>query len=284
MKQIPVVSLPKSTDEPALSGNFNIRRLQDFVGPQGMSSEPHRHNFYFILVIEKGQGQHEIDFTSYNIQNHSVFILRPGQVHQLNVGPDTKGYLLQFNADFYLPCEAKVVQFYRRASHKSHCKIIDSDFHRINGILNTIFSESQQKQSGYLEAIKANLNLFFIELVRNGKENKPSANKYEQERIEELQELLELNIAREKQVSFYTESLNLSPYQLNAITKKVLDKTVSELINEQVVLEARRQLLGTSNQVNQIAFSLGYDDPSYFIRFYKKQTGHTPEAYRNKFG
>jgi AraC family transcriptional activator of pobA len=77
--------------------------------------------------------------------------------------------------------------------------------------------------------------------------------------------------------------LSMTPYQLNAITKGLLKKTVSELINEYIILEAKRLLVGTVNQVNQIADELGYDDPSYFIRFFKKQTGLTPEAFRQNF-
>jgi len=70
---------------------------------------------------------------------------------------------------------------------------------------------------------------------------------------------------------------------LNAITKSALGKTCSDLINEYIILESKRYLLATSNQVSQIAFHLGYDDVSYFIRFFKKHTGHTPEAFRNNF-
>jgi AraC family transcriptional activator of pobA len=50
-----------------------------------------------------------------------------------------------------------------------------------------------------------------------------------------------------------------------------------------VILEAKRCLLATSNQVNQTAYRLGYEDVSYFIRFFKKQTGYSPEAFRNSF-
>ena len=74
--------------------------------------------------------------------------------------------------------------------------------------------------------------------------------------------------------------LNLSTYQLSAITKGVLGKTPSEVINDYIILEAKRYLLGTSDQVNQIAWHLGYEDTSYFIRFFKKHTGFSPDAFR----
>jgi AraC-like DNA-binding protein len=135
--------------------------------------------------------------------------------------------------------------------------------------------------------MKAHLAIFLIELVRNRK-NENSANvpvsPYAQQRLDEFMELLEVNVAHHKQVSYYADRLNLSNYQLNAIAKEMMGKTSSELIDEHIILESRRYLLGTSNQVNQIAHHLGFDDVSYFIRFFKKHTGYSPEAFRQNFG
>lgn len=69
-------------------------------------------------------------------------------------------------------------------------------------------------------------------------------------------------------------------YQLNSIAKSMLGKTCSALINAHMILEAKRNLLATANQINQIASHLGYEDVSYFIRFFKKHTGYSPEQFR----
>jgi AraC-like DNA-binding protein len=69
-------------------------------------------------------------------------------------------------------------------------------------------------------------------------------------------DLMEANISTVKQVAAYADMLHLSPFQLNAITKGLLGKTVAELIDDQIPLEAKRYLLATANQVNQIAFQL----------------------------
>jgi AraC-like DNA-binding protein len=95
--------------------------------------------------------------------------------------------------------------------------------------------------------------------------------------------LLQAHLFKHKQVAEYAAMMNLSTYQLNAITKETMGKTCSELITEQIILEAKRYLLATSNLVSQIADHLGYQDVSYFIRFFKKHTGHSPEAFRNNF-
>ena len=94
---------------------------------------------------------------------------------------------------------------------------------------------------------------------------------------------METHIATDKQVSQYADRLNLSVYQLNSITKNLLGKTCSVVIDDQIILESKRLLLATSNQISQIAFELGYEDVSYFIRFFKKHSGFSPEAFRNNF-
>jgi AraC-like DNA-binding protein len=104
-----------------------------------------------------------------------------------------------------------------------------------------------------------------------------------QQRLEDFLELIETHMASHKQVSYYAQMLNLSLYQLNAITKTTLGKTCSQLMDEAVILEAKRYLLATSQQINQIAFDLGYEDISYFSRFFKKHTGYSPEAFRQNF-
>jgi AraC-like DNA-binding protein len=102
-------------------------------------------------------------------------------------------------------------------------------------------------------------------------------------KLEKFLELLETHISTHKQVSHYAGMLNLSTYQLNAITKETLGKTCSQLIDDSLILEAKRYLLATSDQVNQIAYQLGYEDISYFIRFFKKHTRYSPEAFRQNF-
>ena len=147
-----------------------------------------------------------------------------------------------------------------------------------------IFQESVDKKEKYSEVIKASLGIFLIELVRHQQKSENDIDKstaFNQDRLEEFSELLDIHISVNKQASQYAEMLNLTPYQLNTITKTALGKTSSELINEQIILESKRYLLSTSNQVKEIAYHLGYEDASYFIRFFKKHAGLSPEAFRH---
>lgn len=171
----------------------------------------------------------------------------------------------------------------RKAASKNLCHISAARFERIRNILDSIFREYSDRQERYLDVVKANLDIFLIEVLRSRKNSDdPSerTNLYSQERLEKLLALVEEFIATHKQVGQYADMLHISPYQVNAICKELLGKTCSEVITDQIVLESKRQLLATSKQVNEIAFDLGYEDVSYFIRFFKKHTGFTPEVFR----
>ena len=231
-------------------------------------------------------GEHDIDFISYPVQNHSVFFMRPGQVHALSLRKGSTGYLMEFANDFYSPFEKQASQVLRKVSSKNYCQVDADRFGRLYSILTYIFQEYREKQEKYLEVIKSSLDIFFIELVRQSRDPRSVSSvssQYMQDRLDELLELITLHAATDKQVSYYAQLLNMTPYQLNAVTKSTLGKSCSQLINEHVILEAKRYLLATSNQVNQIAYHLGYDDVSYFIRFFKKHSGHSPDAFRQNF-
>lgn len=286
MKNIPVRHLKNTQEEPHLIDNFVVKNLSTLLKTKDLVQGLHRHDYFFILALEKGSGTHEIDFIPYEIHDNAIFLMRPGQVHQLTLNAGSTGFILQFNQDFYYPSEKTSGQLLRKASNKNNCQLDDQRIKKLLTILNTIFQEYTEKQEGFYEIIKANLGIFFIELVRL-RQNKTAPSKgetlYSQQRMEELLTLIETNLSTQKQVSAYASMLNLSTFQLNAITKTTLGKNCSDLINDLIILESKRYLLATSNQVNQIAYHLGYEDVSYFIRFFKKHTGLSPEAFRNNF-
>jgi len=272
--------------EPDFSAGFSIRNIGTLLSEKDLMQELHRHNFFFVLFLETGKGEHSIDFTNYPVDDYSVFFMRPGQVHQLTLRQGSKGYLMQFNREFYTPKEEPVNFVLRKVSHKNHCPLSVEKFRKLLTQLSFIFEEYSKKQYHYKEVIKASLEILFVELVRQSKNPKEITNdgsKYSQNQLEELLELLQKHIVTYKQVTKYAEMMHLTTFQLNKITKETVGKSCSQLINEQIVLEAKRNLLATTNQVNQIAFDLGFEDPSYFIRFFKKHTNHSPEAFRKNF-
>ncbi len=286
MKNIPIRKIKSSSSEPKLSERFGIRSIREMLAGKDMIQELHRHDFFFILVLKKGSGSHEIDFISYTIGDYSIFFMRPGQVHQLTLKTGSTGYLIEFNADFYYPKDKLSAQLLQKVSNRNLCQLDAEKIKRLFSLLDYILNEYNDKKENYQQVIKANLGIFFIELMRQRQNKEDISNtthSYQQEQLDKFLELIEKNSSTHKQVSQYAEMLNLSAYQLNAISKTILGKTSSDLINEYIILEAKRYLLATTSQISQIAYHLGYQDISYFIRFFKKHTGYSPEAFRQNF-
>lgn len=286
MKNIPIRSILPQVQKTDGFDSFKIRSISEVLAGKDMNQDLHRHDFYFFLIVTKGAGLHVIDFIEHRVTDHSIFILRPGQVHQLQLNAGSEGYLLEFGKKFRFLSPASGNELLRKAANRNVCKLDEKNFSTLDSTLQTMLEEYRARQEGYESVIKANLEIFLIRFIRSRQKDQAvavKANSYQQEKLQEFLDLLEANIATRKQASAYADMVSLSPFQLNSITKSLLGKTVAELIEDQILLEAKRYLLATANQVSQIAFQLGYEDVSYFIRFFKKLTGHTPEAFRKNF-
>ena len=285
MQKIPIRQLPESNQEPTLVGSFSIRSLEAILDGKVMVEEIHRHDFFLMLTLRKAKGLHEIDFVPYEVNNYSIFLLRPGQVHKLTLKQGSTGFLVQFKTEYFLSHKDSSKQLLRKVSNQNNYPLNAKIFKKLDVLLSSILLEYKEKQEDFHEVIKANLDILFIQLLRQrgNTDTKNNFAPYQLEKLEKFLELVEENITEYKQVSQYADLLSLTVYQLNAITKALLSKNASQLINEYIILEAKRNLLATSNQVSQIAYHLGYEDVSYFIRFFKKHTGHTPDDYRHNF-
>jgi AraC family transcriptional activator of pobA len=286
MKKIPIRQIKNTNIKQDSNLAFSIRTVEDLLDGKEMKQAVHRHDYYFILALKQASGIHEIDFVSYPIKDFALFFMRIGQVHQLSLDANSAGFIIQFNADFYYPMDKASISLLRKASNKQLCQLDEKAFSSLNIILSQIFEEFQAKKESYEEVIRSLLHILFIEIIRKRQNlnNQIDLNKaYSLERLEEFYQLIETNISKTKSVSEFAKMMKLTTYQLNSICKSITGKSSSELINEYIILEAKRYLLATSNQVNQIAYFLAYEDISYFIRFFKKHTGYSPENFRQKF-
>jgi AraC family transcriptional regulator, transcriptional activator of pobA len=267
-----------------LSEDFNIRSIADVLAGKDMVQELHRHDHYFLLAITKGRGMHECDFRLHTLAAHTIYAMRPGQVHRLKLQAGCTGYILQFKAGFLATSDASTRQVLRRAGHVEVLRVGAKRHTELLVLLDRIARECAERQKDHLQVVRAYLTAFLTELALRAplSANADKTNGYAEERLEELLELIESRVHDTKEVSAYAGLMHLSSYQLNAIAKAGTGRTCSELITDQIILEAKRYLLATTDQVSQVADHLGYDDVSYFIRFFKRHTGHTPEVFRKK--
>lgn len=286
VKKIPLRHINTTLKEPVSSGHLVIWNLIDLLSGKDMVQELHRHSFYFILVLKNGRGSHIVDFISYPVGDSQVFIMKPGQVHELELDKTCTGFLLQFPEDYFMQLDIAARQILKKACRKVYYITSKESLKNILSFMRSIVDEISGNKSNYEYAIRINLQLFFIELLRQEyplNEEPKKKNTYALEKVEAFQGLIADNFSSHKEVSWYADKMNITTYQLNTFTKKTLGKTSTSVINDYILLEAKRYLMATANQVNQISWHLGYEDVSYFIRFFKKHTGYPPEVFRQNF-
>jgi AraC-like DNA-binding protein len=94
--------------------------------------------------------------------------------------------------------------------------------------------------------------------------------------------LLESNYLQVRNTDFYAGKLGISSKRLNQILKDKLDKTGTQLIHDRIILESKRLIIHSESTIKEIAYDLGFSDRPYFSRFFKKQTGQTPDEFQKQ--
>lgn len=164
MKNIPVRQMQTPLSDSNFGGSFSIRNIGDLLAGEDMVQALHRHDYFYILAIKEGTGHHVIDFTPFEIHDHTVFFMRPGQVHQLTLKTGSQGFVMQFKSDFFYPNDKASGQILQLASTKKFCQLDSESFKKLFELLSYIFQEYTDKKEGYQEVIKANLGIFLLNL------------------------------------------------------------------------------------------------------------------------
>lgn len=243
-------------------------------------AEPHKHDFYLVVLFTRGSGTHEIDFNTYSIKPGTVFLMRPGQMHHWNLSDDIDGYVFFHDGDFYdkgyTISSVLDYPFFNSIHDPPLVLLKKKAFEYFKSIFKSIVDEYQSNELMKYEKIHALVSLVYIELSRYYKTTTNIQNKTYQLKLRELERYIGLHFKTKKYPHEYAKLMNVSEKHLNRICKECLNKTTSQLIAERIIIEAKRLLIHKHHTVSEISSLLGYDDNSYFTRFFKKNCGETP--------
>lgn len=302
---IPVHSLPKTPSQVPALKIFRFKNSLDVQkdgpiqsgpiqsGPISLpitplpTDAPHRHTYYEILFIEEGQGFHEIDFHSYNIQGAGLHFLTPGQVHLLTFSTSFQGYIVAFSEDFYTfynPVNPSLSQlpFFQPARRQPILTLSESDKHYFHNILENMVTDHLNAETDQT-LIGRYLGLLLQKcafLTQHNAQSAESSALSVPELAGRFQELVEKNFRQMHEVQQYASQLSVTPDYLSKIIKKALGVSCQEYILDKLLLEAKRLLVFSNLSSKEIAYHIQMDDPSYFSRIFKKKTGLTPNEYR----
>ncbi len=268
---------------------FDIFDLADYQKKYATdSSKAHTHSFYQIIWFKNDKGKHHIDFEDFDIKKNRLFFVAKNQVHYFEERSDYEGYLIHFNESFILSDETDINFFLTYTifnnSKEPYYQIPDKLEHQIISYFHQMKDELNHSEEFGNEKILSNLlKSLLLVIEREKRKTSKTDNVISTQNTTYLafRDLLENNFYKNWSVSDYADKLAVSTKTLNTILKKQTRKTVSQTITDRLILEAKRKLIHTNAYINEIASDLGFQDPYYFIKYFKKHVNYTPKAFRN---
>jgi len=253
-----------------------------------------RNNYFTLIIITSGEGVAKVDLSEYPFQENTMFAFYPYQPFMLQSKGTLRGISIQFHHDFFCIYRhhkeiASNGTLFNNVYQQPYIWLQESSKNTLLGFIQEITEELKTEGLRRDEVIVSYLKIFLVLATRIKVEqqtiNESGAGGNKQMLIvQSLRNAIEENFRSKHSPIDYAEMLNLTTAALSRITKNHFNKTLSELITERIIIEAKRELYLTDKTVKEIAYELGYDDEFYFSRFFKSKTDISPQFYRNTVG
>lgn len=246
---------------------------------------PHRKDYYFMAFVKNGSSRHWIDMTPYTLKPDTFYFTVPHQVHLKEEAAPISGCTLSFSKDFLAIDEngslknLPIIQ----NPHNGHELLLNKhDVLFIEELLDKLYTEYHMRNNWQHSMLFAYIKVLLIYLSRLYSEQfsnrVPSPDR---ELLKRYLSKIEASYKQWHEVAEYAQMLNISAGHLSEVVKEQSGKTAIEHIHERLILEAKRLLVHTDSTIKEIGFALGFEDASYFNRFFKRLTQQTPLEYRN---
>jgi AraC family transcriptional activator of pobA len=259
---------------------------------QAHASKGHIHSYYQLIWFQTGTGTHTVDFTDYAVAENTLFFIAKNQVHHFDHDRDYTGVLVHFNEhflvqqstemDFLLKCH-----LFNDPAQPPFCHVDRGNELLLADYVRLLRQELVSAESFGKEMLLVTyLRAFLIQAQRlkNGAGRQlgqvPFFADEKRLNLTRFVNLVEESYTQGLTVNEYAQRLALSPRTLANLTNELLGKSPSLLIQERIILEAQRLLLHSSLHINQIAFRLGFEDASYFVKYFKKHLRLSPTDFR----
>ena len=270
--------------------HLNVTTMEEiYDASQGETDHAHRHDYYTILWMKKGRGTHLIDFNTYELVENGVFFVSPGQIHQVVTPVRPEGWVITFSKAFlhmnHLSEDFLTeVNLFNSFEDRPPLQLSREVITRLENVMQgmqAIFNSSYRHK---LAGMGAYLKLF---LVYCEEECQVEETNFRQDHpgkqlLKDFKSLVQEHFRTQHGVGDYAGQLAVSQKHLNQVVKSLLGQTAKEVIQEKIMLNAKRELKYSELSVKEIAYSLGYEEPLYFSAAFKKAVGVSPSAFRDQ--
>lgn len=249
----------------------------------------HQVAFNMIVYYTEGNSKHLVDFVWHEVNPGTLLYLTKGQVNAYHFTEDLKGYLILFTNDYFqrqlnsLPKETSIQLF---TSHLFSPKIQLEEGEHISNYIRLFYQEFYAEQEiGYKVNVLNYLYHIILTKLEEFKQHQDldakSSDKLET--FLQFKTLVEQDYRKTRNADYYAAELHMTYKHLNTISKAVVNRTAKQFIDEHVVLEAKRQLINSGIKSTELAFMMGFEESTNFVKYFKKHTGLTPNSFKNLY-
>ena len=256
--------------------------------------EIQRLNYFSLIWIKNGNGIVKVDFSEYIFFENQLLAFAPYQPFMLSSDEKIEGIVLNFHPEFFcihkhqaeIACNGIL---FNNIYKPPYVSIDEPSKNILEMVVEQMKSEMQNPELAQYELLVSYLKIFLITATRLKNQQQPEEEQIDNGNtapfiLQNLKNYIESNFKTKHSASDYAELLNISPKALAKITKNHFNKTLTNLIAERIIIEAKRELYLTNKPVKEIAYELGYDDEHYFSRFFKNNADISPQVYRDTVG
>lgn len=250
--------------------------------------EFHKVSFYAILLLTQGEGIYNLNFKDYAIKKGTLFTLRKDNIHKFYKSK-AKGVLLLFTENFIVNYSneleaSKTFLLFNEMLSSPKIQLPEADFDEIMVLITLIKEEFFKARDEHSSTILRNLvQIITAKLFRiKSKENALLHNNKYLSLFLNFQELVEKDCFNNKKVSFYAKEMGITSKTLNKVTKSIIQKSAKSIINDVVIIQSKRLIINSQDSLTEIAYQVGFDEPTNFFKYFRKNTGFSPSQFREK--
>ncbi len=254
-------------------------------------ARPYRLDFFLLLAVTRGRARQVVDFQPLTLDPRTWLLLRPGQTQRFAFAGDWSGLLVAFRPDSLPPGDDPL----RSTEHalSSELEEVSGRAHLSRGEHEACCATLRQMRRDATLAAPARdrnallLHQLFVLLFRlRLAETRPASDTEpaERARVAALRRLLERHLREHRDVAWYADALHCSPKTLTRATQAVTGMSAKALISARIALEIKRLLVHTELPVGEIADALTFDEASNFVKFFRREAGCAPSAFRERHG
>jgi AraC-like DNA-binding protein len=286
-RTIPAFEMSRVGRDSLRREGFVVTSLVHSVLSDPRRLRPHYHDFFQMMLL-RGDGNVMYDFHDDRVCGQTLFFLSPGQVHTLRPRHDFDGITVSFTQGFFdhraaPPSTLFELPFFFTTDFSPLLKIPPGDSFRIGEVFVEMQREFNAAAANAAEILRAWLRILFVRVVRLLENNQPPVTPSRQSvLLRRFHLAVERGFRQAHSLAEFARELNVTANHLNDVVRAETGRSAGSIVRQRRLLDAQRLLSHSDLTVSEIGYQTGFPDPSYFGRFFRRETGQTPAAFRQQ--